>query len=275
MEANPKSDRKASAVAYAELGEALRSVSKFDEALTAYKEAVSRGGDLWDAYYGRALTYIQLKQPALATDDLQTVATRGTDPALRDSAVARLKDLGVTRTPPTPAVGRARRVFVQYVSEGDKPVVDELLGLLANKQRSMPGAERTGPRTTGDVRSFFPQDREAAAALKQDTERALAKLGYDIKLSQLDLDSKAFPKAQEGTLELWLPALTSYERQPLKGACYFELGDASRVLAKPACEPYLSKPVERAKEQELRARYPECGKFLEYACWGGSQQKAP
>ena len=211
---SPDADPKSSAPIYYELAEALRATRKFSDAVTAYGEALRRGEDLWDARYGRAIAYLQLEKKNDARSDFQAVAAGSSDPSLRDSAVAQLKSLGVKPADIAPQVAPKAgvRVYVQNVSAADKPVVDRLVAALGGKLRTIVGVEHTRPVTKGDVRSFFPADRAAAARLKKDAEEQLSKLGYDIQLTELDLDAKAFPRATPGSIELWLPALDPYQK---------------------------------------------------------------
>jgi cellulose biosynthesis protein BcsQ len=101
------------------------------------------------------------------------------------------------------------RIFLQYTDSADQKLVAELRASLSDtlKPLQVSRPELVNIRTNGEVRYFFSEDEKLAARVKDATEFALARIDYKVALRLAYRDAANYPKAQQGTVEVWLPAL--------------------------------------------------------------------
>ena len=104
---------------------------------------------------------------------------------------------------------RDARVFVHVVKRQDRPVVDEVGNALRAAGYEIPDTRVVNGKTEGDVRFFFPQDRDEANKVRSAVEAELKKHGYQLALQLLERDGKRFQYATPGKIEVWLPPLSS------------------------------------------------------------------
>jgi hypothetical protein len=94
----------------------------------------------------------------------------------------------------------------------DRAVLEEIGNALRAKGYQVPDTRLTSAKTAGDIRFFFPQDREDAARLKSAVEAELISRGYQISLALLERDGTKFQYAAPGKIEIWLPPLAKGTR---------------------------------------------------------------
>jgi hypothetical protein len=101
------------------------------------------------------------------------------------------------------------RIVLHYSDPDDQRTILDLNAWLSEtlKPLQVMRPEFVRVRSTGDVRYFFPDDEKLAVRVKDATEFALAQSGYKIPLKLLRRDAANYPNAQQGTVEVWLPAL--------------------------------------------------------------------
>ncbi len=138
-------------------------------------------------------------------------------PAAADDFAA--EKLAVPISQPAPAAPVAKpnpkssprdaRVFVHVVKRQDRPVVEQVGNALRAAGYEIPDTRVVNGKTEGDVRFFFPQDRDEANKVRSAVEAELKKHGYQLALQLLERDGKRFQYATPGKIEVWLPPLTS------------------------------------------------------------------
>lgn len=102
----------------------------------------------------------------------------------------------------------AAKVYMHTSENRDRAVLEEIGNALRVKGYEVPDTRITPARTAGDVRFFFPQDRDEAGRLKSAVESELRNRGYHISLELLERDGSKFQYAVPGKIEIWLPPLT-------------------------------------------------------------------
>lgn len=104
-----------------------------------------------------------------------------------------------------------RRLFLQFLSEGDRTAVGDLANELRAAGYAVPGIELVEDGVTeGDVRYYHPEDAEVANAVKMEVQELLEQGGVKLSLTVLSIRRLA-PGVQPGTIEVWLPRLTKEE----------------------------------------------------------------
>ncbi|GAB3245550.1 KGGVGR-motif variant AAA ATPase [Chitinimonas naiadis] len=152
--------------------------------------------------------------PKDAIKDFQKVIELSPASTEATFAQAKLTALGVA-SPTTPINAVPKQVvFIQYASKNDDALVESLRIALANDGVKVPAAQMIGPRSSGDVRYFYPEDLPTAAKVKTDTEQLLARNGYLQTLKLLQINPRDLPKNTDaatlrGQIEVWLPVLAS------------------------------------------------------------------
>ena len=96
--------------------------------------------------------------------------------------------------------------------ERDRVVLEEIGNALRAKGYQVPDTRLTSAKTAGDVKFFFPQDRENAARLESAVETELNSRGYQISLELLERDGAKFQYAVPGKIEIWVPPLAKGTR---------------------------------------------------------------
>ena len=217
---------------------------RFQYAVNDYTQAIGLDPSDPAAYFNRGAAYEGLKQASAAIadysaalrlkpDSIAALLARGRLTAASDPKAARADYESVLALPAsaadqqlardrikalgTPAVASApARVFVQYRDAADLKQVEALRSALAAtlKPATIAPAERVSSSSSGDVRYFFAADEPFARKVLGATELLLAKQGVRAELKLLRRDAKEFPRATAGTVELWLPSLTTTQPLP-------------------------------------------------------------
>jgi tetratricopeptide (TPR) repeat protein len=136
-----------------------------------------------------------------------------------EKAFTGLRRLRDSRTSaPVPAADS--HVVLQYEDAADAARARALRETLTASLRpvDVQGPELIRGAEGGNVRYFFPEDRELAQRVKTATEASLKTAGYPVTLDVWSRSAKAFPNAKRGTVEVWLP--------PLVARLYVAAGDA-------------------------------------------------
>jgi len=107
--------------------------------------------------------------------------------------------------PATPAA--AAKVYMHTSEERDRAVLEEIGNALRARGYEVPDTRLSSVKTAGDVRFFFPQDRDHAGRLKSAVESELRSRGYPITLELLERDGAKYQYAAPGKMEVWLPPL--------------------------------------------------------------------
>jgi hypothetical protein len=97
-------------------------------------------------------------------------------------------------------------VYVHYQNASDSDAVDLIISALRQTGYRVPGKQLVVQATSGDVRYYKPEDRDAAAAVREAVQTALVDRFKFGPKSLMDL-SKTFPNLPRGIVELWLPSL--------------------------------------------------------------------
>ena len=103
-------------------------------------------------------------------------------------------------------------VYVHTSAERDRPILEEIGNVLRDDGYDVRGTRFTRNGTQGDVRFFFPRDRDNAEQVKSLVQLELVKRGYSLSLQLLERDGKQFEHAAPGKIEVWLPPLTNAHR---------------------------------------------------------------
>lgn len=193
--------------AYYEQGVVLERKQDYEGAVSALSKALEQKPDYWGAGYERALAYAAIGQRKSAIEDLRRVVQETEDAQLREQAAVQLTEL---EPRPAAAPSGPTRVYMHYVDPRDKQRVEELNGFLGQQRDFTPTKVKIVPHRVleAQVRCFFKADLKAATTLKD----LLAKqLGRPIRV--LELWKYSFPKAEPGTIEVWLPSLAAPSKQ--------------------------------------------------------------
>jgi MinD-like ATPase involved in chromosome partitioning or flagellar assembly/tetratricopeptide (TPR) repeat protein len=226
-----------------ERGASLAQQGRFGEAVADYNHAIGLNGEDAGAFFNRGAANEGLKQPAAAIADYsaalrlkpdfaaallargrlveaknppaaladyESVLAMAANAADQQLARERIKALGgkaVASGPP--------RVVLQYragAGEGVEALRKSLAAALKPATITVP--EPVTARSDGDVRYFFADDEAFARKVASTAELLLAKQGVRAQLKLLRLDAREFAQARSGTVELWLPSLTTTQPLP-------------------------------------------------------------
>ena len=113
---------------------------------------------------------------------------------------------------PTSVPSAVLKVYIHTSEDRDRGVLEEIGNALREKGYQVPDTRLTSAKTAGDVRFFFPQDREDAARLKSAVETELSRRGYQISLELLERDGTKFQYSAPGKIEIWLPPIAKGAR---------------------------------------------------------------
>jgi hypothetical protein len=117
--------------------------------------------------------------------------------AAASAPIAERTESGLART----------RVYVHTSQQRDVGEIESLANDLRASGYVVPATRLTAVVSTGDVRYFFPEDRESAGRVKEQVEAALGRQGHRLTLRLLERDASRFAHARPGNVELWLPPL--------------------------------------------------------------------
>lgn len=190
-------------------GVALEALGRPAEAITAYGDALRWQADMVPALLARARLQ-EKTAPEAARADYQTAQLLPATDAEIKLAQQSLARLGATKTVQALPAGQPR-VFIQYSNAADGARAEALRRQLAAQltQVALPGVEKVSVAGASEVRYFFDADRELAQQVSQAAQALLAKEGLHATLPAVQRDAKAYPNAQAGTVELWLPSLAA------------------------------------------------------------------
>lgn len=198
-----------------------------DGAVADYSKAIELAPTFAAAYLARAELLRLAGRNAQARDDLERAERYARDDSTRLTAQQRLQAMGHSA---------ARRQATQTVflhitgsDPADRDAAEAAKRALEREFRVAGIQSVMGARTNGDVRYVRTADQDqtarderAASAVARVVEGTLAASGFSVKLQPLALDSKRFPDAKPGTIEVWLPPLRSAvpQLQILRGDKY-------------------------------------------------------
>jgi hypothetical protein len=109
----------------------------------------------------------------------------------------------------SPVASAGAKVFMHTSQERDRAVLQEIGNTLRAKGYEVPDTRVTSAKTNGDIRFFFPQDRDNAARLKSAIETELDGRGYHVSLALLERDGTQFKSSAPGKIEVWIPPLAN------------------------------------------------------------------
>lgn len=221
--------------AYFEKGRIYDDQGKLDEAVAQYDEAIAQNPGFWEAKYNRALAKLELGEKEVAVRELEQIANREDDLALREQATVELKKLGTPTT--SPPSRDFIRVYLHYFDRSDADRIDHLMTILRpNGEKKFgkiffapPNRVRIKVGGCGDVRYYYPRDKKGA-------EWVVGQIRDELKTPTklVSLSSDDFPKANPGMIEVWLPSL---EKSAFDTSCiqrvvlnYNDERDAARIL---------------------------------------------
>jgi len=115
-------------------------------------------------------------------------------------------NVGVAKNPSKPT-RTGVKVFIHTSEERDRTILEEVGNALRARGFEIPDTRLSSAPTDGDIRFFFPQDREESERLKSTVEEELSTRGYRVSLKLLERDGTKFQHAQPGKIEVWLPPL--------------------------------------------------------------------
>jgi tetratricopeptide (TPR) repeat protein len=180
------------------------------DATAAYSEILKQQPDDAPTLVARARAYKASGNKAQAVEDFTRVI-KVADPRSSYAVFAQsqLANLGVKLpSGPSSTAEVTPVVYIQYSSAQDARYADEVSQALKSQHLDVPTTELTvNAPTHGEIRYYFPQDLEVAGRVREVVQKTLAMHDFLILLAVRQLDTKQFPKAKPGLIEVWLPAL--------------------------------------------------------------------
>jgi tetratricopeptide (TPR) repeat protein/MinD-like ATPase involved in chromosome partitioning or flagellar assembly len=195
---------------YFNRGAANEGLKQYNAAVVDYGAALTIKPDFVAALLARARLVSTKNVPAALADYERVLAlpANTADQAVAREQIRMLKE----RAPPS----APQRIVLQY--HGGEPVaaVEALRKSLASalKPATVTVPQAVTTRNDGDVRYFFAEDEAFARKVVSQSELLLAAQGVRVQLKLLRLDAKDFSNARAGTVELWLPSLTTTQLLP-------------------------------------------------------------
>ena len=183
-----------------------------EAALQAYGRVVDLG-NATDGQIGRAEALERLGRPSEAVAAYRAALETTSDERLRTLTRARLQ---VLQPGAGPSPGVAASAYVQLSLAADELLVPALgqalekAGVAVVKRKGSYAWElKSSPR--GEVRYFFPEDRQVAEKARTAVQQALASQGIDRVLAVQAIDAKklGLASAQRGRVEVWMPAIAT------------------------------------------------------------------
>jgi tetratricopeptide (TPR) repeat protein len=192
----------------------LADAGKDEAALQAYGRMVELG-NVSDGQIGQAQALERLGRTEDAVAAYRAALETTSDERLRTLAQARLKVLKPGGGTPPSVVASA---FLQLSAAADQPLVESLGRALEKADISLP-RQKSGyawelvnqGMTRGDVRYFFPEDRQVAERARTAVQQALAAQGIDRVLALQAVDAKKLGLAavKRGRVEVWMPPIAT------------------------------------------------------------------
>jgi len=192
----------------------LADTGQHEIALLAYGRMVELG-NVSDGQIGRAQALERLGRVDDAVAAYRAALETTGDERLRTLAQARLE---VVKPGAGPAPSVAALAYLHLSAAADEPLIESLgqalqtAGVEVPRHRSGYAWELVNPASTrGDVRYFFPEDRQVAERARNAVQQALASQGIDRVLSVQAVDAKklGLSTAQRGRVEVWMPAIAT------------------------------------------------------------------
>lgn len=194
------------------LGMAEEKRGSHSAAIAAFSRAIELDPNLADAYFHRADNFQKTGQTTRAVADYQKLQSlANADSITVQAAQARLQQLGQT---PKRAEYAPTLVYLHLRDKQDMDVLRAMDAELKAHKFSVQGIEVTPGVSNGDVRYFYPRDREQASQVKIVAESALARQGINLRLELAYRDAKLFPQAKPGSIEVWIPPLARLKPSP-------------------------------------------------------------
>lgn len=199
----------ADAETYFNRGAANEGLKQTITAIADYSSALRAKPDFVAALLARG-RLVEAKNAPAAVADYEKVLALPASAVDQALAKERIRSLGGK-----PAASGPPRVVLQYRADAGEGVEALRKSLaIALKPATITVPEPVTARSDGDVRYFFADDEAFARKVIAATELLLARQGVRAQLKLLRLDSKNFASARSGTVELWLPSLTTTQPLP-------------------------------------------------------------
>jgi tetratricopeptide (TPR) repeat protein len=191
----------------------LSDAGQLEPALQAYGRMVELG-NVSDGQIGRAQALERLGRPDDAAAAYRAALETTSDPRLRTLAQARLQ---VLQPNAGPAKGVAASAYLHLSARADELLVPALgqalekAGLELPRNKTGYAWELVNPGSTrGEVRYFYPEDKEIAERARAAVQQALAAQGIDRTLTAQPVDGKKLGlTTQRGRVEVWMPAIAN------------------------------------------------------------------
>ncbi len=150
----------------------------------------------------------ELQQLRTMVNNLSAVKAGSTDGISaadeKISAAPKIKEETVERTKDVAAPAKTNKIHIQYAGQKDRQMVEAFSNYLRKKGYTFVDTEMVQHKWR-DIRYFHAEDRQAALLLPKEFNDFLATFiaakGIHLKIKNL---SKSYPRAQEGSLEVWI-----------------------------------------------------------------------
>jgi tetratricopeptide (TPR) repeat protein len=196
------------------LADAYQKNEQISEAVGVYSNMIEKfpGSEDANNLLRRADLYLKLKDRDAAIKDFRRVRSLMPDSPSGVFAEAQLKALGAAEAPVTPGPVRSI-VYIQYADGTGRELVTPLRNALQKAGFPTARSAELKQTDTPGVRYFHREDADRASRVKKAVELELAQSRYLVNLPLQPLDSKQYPNAPVGHIEIWLPRLGGYDIQ--------------------------------------------------------------
>lgn len=188
-----------------------------EAAVADFNRALELKSDYAEAYYQRGAAHEAARRFTEAADDYRNAVRHASIPAVQSEAQQALDELAqsgrIASTVPaaTPPPAEPSILF-HYNNPDDLAATRSVAKAVADKFPGVREVQLRGEATDGDVRYFYLEDGDNAAAVRDIVQRSLAARG--IKLSvQVVFLGNLYRNVPRGQLEVWLPALKTDAKQ--------------------------------------------------------------
>ncbi|MDX6404591.1 MAG: hypothetical protein QOH70_2046 [Blastocatellia bacterium] len=184
--------------------------SNYVDAVSYSTRAIELKPDYGDAYFTRARVYNYEKDNTKAVSDLQRAIEYATSPR-RETVARRLLENLVgpqrARALAPMKVHAAPLVFIQYNDAKDADRIKALQKRLSDGYNTE-GIEVRSEPTQGEVRYYYEEDKPNADQIRTIVNKSLAETRINLTV-QLVFLSDVNRSVKRGTIEIWMPPLTS------------------------------------------------------------------
>jgi tetratricopeptide (TPR) repeat protein/Mrp family chromosome partitioning ATPase len=205
----------ANAEAYVYRGNAYGSMGDTDRAIADFSKALDFDANNGNALFNLGILYAKQGEKQKARDYFQNTILVTKDAKIASDARDNLKALGQTDATPVPqtAAPVAPRIYLQFNGPDDKDKLNNLSKALAGSGFNVMGpAELRKETTAGDVRYYYPEDKDNASKILSKAQQSLAQMGFKVNLQLLKL-AERFSNVRRGHVEVWVPALQPPQQQ--------------------------------------------------------------